>query len=68
MIIIETDFVVVKIKEDEAIFEWKNLGERCYEEAKKLYKILKDIGIDIDIERIIPTHVEDRTISRVRLK
>ena len=68
MIIIETDMVVVKIKENEAIFEWKELGEKCYEEGRKLYRILREIGIDVDIEKIVPKHVEDRIISRVRLK
>jgi hypothetical protein len=30
-------------------------GEACFEEAKKLYALLKARGVDVSIEQVLPT-------------
>jgi pentatricopeptide repeat protein len=32
------------------------VGNQCFEEAKKLYNLLKSKGVDVSIEQITPTN------------
>ena len=43
------------------------VGGQCFEEAKRLYEILKKQGLDVKIEQVVPTQeYYATTVSQVR--
>lgn len=61
--------VTITITEDGKVkIQWSGYqGEECFTEARKLYNLLRSMGVDVELERVekTPEYYTTRTRGRV---
>ena len=58
------DVVKIEITETGRMkIHWSEMGEQCWDDADALYSILRDLGVDVQVEETEPRPMEAEEVS-----